>query len=379
MMKVPFNKVYSTGAEIAYLTDAITNGKLSGDGPYTLKCQDLLARRYKFEKVLLTTSCTDALEMAALLLGIEPGDEVIVPSYTFVSSANAFALRGASLVFADSGPDNPNVNPSDIERLITPRTKAIVVVHYAGIACDMDSIMSLADARGIAVVEDAAQAIDAYFNDRPLGSIGRFGCFSFHETKNIVAGDGGALVANVPADHKRAEIVREKGTNRSEFIRGEVDKYGWVALGSSFLPSELISAYLLAQLENIDDVQARRVRAWSDYYERFLGAASMDGVSLPHLPSWATNNAHMFYLVCRSEDERNDLMQYLRSSGIQAASHYLSLETSSYFSERHSGERLPNAQRYTRCLLRLPLFAGITPTECTYVADHVLKFYDHRR
>ena len=378
-MKIPFNKVYSTGAELGYLADAVAAGKLSGDGTFTAKCQALLADRYQFGKVLLTTSCTDALELSALLLGISEGDEVIVPSYTFVSSANAFALRAARLVFADSGPDNPNVDPADIARLITPRTKAIVVVHYAGIACDMDAIMALAATYDIPVVEDAAQAVDSYFKDRPLGTIGRFGCFSFHETKNIVSGEGGAIVINDPADFKRAEIIREKGTNRSEFIRGEVDKYGWVEIGSSFLPSELISAYLLAQLENIDGIQHKRINAWNHYNDRFSQAASLDGVALPYLPQWATNNAHMFYLVCRSESERTDLVQYLKAQGIQPATHYLSLEMSRYFATLHSGQALLNSQRYTARLLRLPLFAGMTSDESEYVADHVLNFYDIKR
>ncbi|MBJ6989016.1 dTDP-4-amino-4,6-dideoxygalactose transaminase [Devosia sp. MC521] len=362
-----------------YLAASVSAGKLSGDGPFTAKCQALLVDRYAFKKVLLTTSCTDALELSALLLGIAPGDEVIVPSYTFVSSANAFALRGAKLVFADSGADNPNVDPDDIARLITPRTRAIVVVHYAGTACDMDAIMALANAHTIPVVEDAAQAIDSYFKGRPLGSIGQFGCFSFHETKNIVSGEGGAIIINNVDDFKRAEIIREKGTNRSEFIRGEVDKYGWVEVGSSFLPSELIAAYLLAQLENVDAIQGKRISAWNHYYDRFSAAETLHGVALPHIPHWATNNAHMFYLVCRSEDERTDLMQHLKAQGIQSATHYLSLEVSRYFSSLHTRQALTNSQRYTDRLLRLPLFAGMTAVETEYVTDHVIKFYDARR
>lgn len=375
-MKVPFNKVHSTGLELRYITEAIASGKLSGDGSFTGKCQALLVRKYQFQKVLLTTSCTDALELAALLLEIAPGDEVIVPSYTFVSSANAFALRGAKLIFADSGLENPNVDPNEIAQLITPRTRAIVVVHYAGIACDMDAIMSIANTHGIPVIEDAAQAIDSYFRDQPLGTIGRFGCFSFHETKNIVSGEGGAIVINSPADFKRAEIIREKGTNRSEFIRGEVDKYGWVEIGSSFLPSELVAAYLLAQLENIDAIQNRRISAWKHYHGRLSGAGSLNGVALPHIPQWAGNNAHMFYMVCKSESERTELVNYLKANSIQAVTHYLSLERSRYFASQHSGRPLPNSQRYTDRLVRLPMYTDMTQDEAEYVASHVIKFYD---
>ena len=377
-MKIPFNKVHSTGLELRYIAEAIASGKLSGDGSFTAQCQALLVRKYQFQKVLLTTSCTDALELAALLLDLAPGDEVIVPSYTFVSSANAFALRGAKLVFADSGYENPNVDPNEIAQLITPRTRAVVVVHYAGIACDMEAIMSIAYTHGIPVIEDAAQAIDSYFRGQPLGTIGRFGCFSFHETKNIVSGEGGAIVINSPADFKRAEIIREKGTNRSEFIRGEVDKYGWVEVGSSFLPSELISAYLLGQLEHVDAIQSGRINAWEHYYERLSGAGSMDEVALPTIPQWASNNAHMFYMVCKSENERTDLLNYLRANSIQAVTHYLSLERSRYFASQHSGRPLPNSQRYTDRLIRLPLYTDMTHDETEYVASHVIKFYDAR-
>lgn len=374
-MKVPFNKPHRSGKELDYIREAIDLGKLSGDGNFTRQCHSLMSDRFGFKKCLLTTSCTDALEMTALLLDIKPGDEVIVPSYTFVSSANAFALRGAKLLFADSTSTNPNVDPEEIRRLISPKTKAIVVVHYAGIACDMHQIMQIADDHGVPVVEDAAQAIDSYFEGRPLGSIGRFGCFSFHETKNIICGEGGMLCVNDDADALRAEIIREKGTNRTAFFRGEVDKYGWVDLGSSFLPSEINAAYLFAQLEQLDGIQNRRKEIWKGYYQALAGAMDMAGVMTPHIPNWATNNAHMFYLVCRSGSERVALIAHLRDHGILAVSHYLSLEDSKYYKEHHDGRSLSNSKKYTECLVRLPLFVDMTDEEVGRVNSAVLSFY----
>ena len=262
---IPFNKPYLTGKEAHYLYQAVLSGKISGDGIYTKKCHQFFEERFGFGKALLTTSCTDALEMAALLTNIQPGDEVIAPAYTFVSTVNAFVLRGAKIVFADSEPDNPNLDVSTLAALITPRTKAIVPVHYAGVACDMDPILELAHQHNLFVIEDAAQAIDSYYKGRPLGSLGHLAAFSFHETKNVIAGEGGMLAITDPQFKDRAEVIREKGTNRSAFFRGEIDKYGWVDVGSSFLPSDIIAAFLYAQLENLDAIQTRRRHIWDRY------------------------------------------------------------------------------------------------------------------
>lgn len=371
-----FNKPYLHGRELVYIAQSVASGKISGDGIFTKKCHDFFERKYNFKKALLTTSCTDALEMAAILLNIKDGDEVILPSFTFVSTATAFALRGAKLVFADSYADNPNIDPAQIEALITPRTKAIVVVHYAGVACDMGRIMEIADAARIPVVEDAAQAIDSYYNDKPLGSIGKLGTFSFHETKNIISGEGGLLAINDLNFMKRAEIIREKGTNRSSFFRGEVDKYGWVDIGSSFLPSDIIAAYLYAQLENIDLIQARRIAIWQAYYDALLPIAEKSGRFVLHrLPKYATNNAHMFYLVCDSIETRTELITHMKSRGVHAVFHYLSLHKSEFYAVKHDGRDLKNSDRYTDCILRLPMFYELSDTDVTQVCDSVIEFF----
>lgn len=372
---IPFNKPYLHGRELVYIAQSVASGKISGDGIFTKKCHEFFEGRYNFKKTLLTTSCTDALEMAAILLDIKEGDEVIVPSFTFVSTANAFALRGAKLVFADSYADNPNIDPAQIEALITPKTKAIAVVHYAGVACDMWRIMAIADAAGIPVVEDAAQAIDSYYNGQPLGSMGKFGTFSFHETKNIISGEGGLLAINNSSFIKRAEIIREKGTNRSSFFRGEVDKYGWVDIGSSFLPSDIIAAYLFAQLENLDVIQARRRAIWQAYYAALLPVAEKSGrFTLPLLPEYATNNAHMFYLVCDSIKTRTELISFMKSRGVHAVFHYLSLHKSAFYADKHDGRVLKNSDRYTDCVLRLPLFYELSEEEAVRVTNAVVDY-----
>ncbi len=372
-----FNKPYLTGKETHYIYQAVNAKKLSGNGVFTKKCQNFFEQRYGFVKTLLTTSCTDALEMAAILCDIKHGDEVIVPSYTFVSSALAFVRQGAKIIFADSNKDNPNIDANKIEELITDRTKAIVPVHYAGVACDMDKIMDIAGRYGLWVIEDAAQAIDSYYKGRPLGSIGHLATFSFHETKNIIAGEGGLLVINDERFVKRSEIIWEKGTNRSEFFRGEINKYGWVDIGSSFLPSELISAFLYAQLENLDMIQSRRRSIWNQYFSQLLHLYKQGQIRLPFIPEYATNNAHMFYIVCKSLSERTELIDYLKQNGIQAVFHYLSLQDSDFVKKSQEIEHLlPECDRYADCLVRLPMYYELEDDEILYITNAVNKFYN---
>lgn len=341
---------------------AVYGGKLSGNGIFTKKCQEYFEKQYGFKKSLLTTSCTDALEMCAILADIQPGDEVIVPSYTFVSTALAFVRQGAKIVFADSCPDNPNIDTTRIEELITPKTKAIVPVHYAGVACDMDFIMDLARKYNLLVIEDAAQAIDSYYKGKPLGSIGHLAAFSFHETKNIISGEGGMLAINDERFIRRAEIIWEKGTNRAEFFRGEVNKYGWVDTGSSFLPSEVIAAFLWAQLENLENIQLRRKELWNRYNDA-LSAVALPNITLPNIPDYATNNAHMYYLVCQSLEQRTELIKKLKENGVLAVFHYLSLHTSEYYHDKHDGRVLANTDHFADCLVRLPMFYELTDAE----------------
>ena len=372
-MRIPFNKPYLSGREIDYIRDAVLSGLISGDGMFTKKCHNFFQDKYGFRKVLLTTSCTDALEMAAILIDIHPGDEVIMPSYTFVSTANAFVLRGAKIVFADSCADNPNINFDQIESLITPKTRAIVPVHYAGIACDMDRIMSLADDYNLFVVEDAAQAIDSFYKGKPLGSFGHLSAFSFHETKNIISGEGGMLVINDERFIKRAEIIREKGTNRSAFFRGEVDKYGWVDIGSSFLPSDIVAAFLYAQLECLDDIQSKRQEHWAFYYNGLKSLEDKGLLRLPHIPWYATNNGHIFYLVCPRLEKRTEIINQLKEQSILAVFHYLSLHKSPFYKKKHDGRDLPNADFYADCLLRLPLYYTLQEEDM----NQVIKVINH--
>ncbi len=369
---IPFNKPYLHGRELVNMAECLSSRNLSGDGVFTKRCHAWFERRYNLQKALLTTSCTDALEMAALLLNIQPGDEVIVPSFTFVSSANAFCLRGAKIVFADSGTENPNISADQIEELINSRTRAIVVVHYAGVACDMDRILDLGAKYSIPVVEDAAQAIESFHRGRRLGTLGCLGAFSFHETKNIISGEGGLLLVNDPALAARAEIVREKGTNRAAFFRGELDKYGWVDIGSSFLPSDMIAAYLYAQLEQIEDIQRQRLSIWKRYHSAFSDILPKQGIALPHIPDYASNNAHMYYLVMPDIESRSRLITELGESGIKAVFHYLSLHSSPYFNEMHDGRALTQSDRFTNCLVRLPLFYDMTDAEVESVITEVI-------
>ncbi|ADQ79295.1 TDP-4-keto-6-deoxy-D-glucose transaminase [Paludibacter propionicigenes WB4] len=361
---IPFNKPYLTGKEAHYMYEAVFTGKLSGNGMFTQRCQAYFEKRYGFQKCLLTTSCTDALEMAAILCDVKPGDEVIIPSYTFVSTALAFVRQGATIVFADSQSEHPNIDADKIEALITPRTKVIVPVHYAGMACDMTKIMALADKYNLLVVEDAAQAVDSFYSEvsgkrqevRALGSVGHLAAFSFHETKNIISGEGGMLAINDERFIHRAEIIWEKGTNRAEFFRGEVNKYGWVDIGSSFLPSEVIAAFLWAQIEHLDEIQNKRKEHWNRYSEALKPLADKGYFKLPQIPDYATNNAHMFYLVCPSLEERTELINALKQNEILAVFHYLSLHSSPYYAEKHDGRVLANCDRFADCLVRLPLF-----------------------
>ena len=377
--------------------EAVFAGKLSGNGKFTKACQAWFEQRYGFRKCLLTSSGTDALEMCAMLCDLKPGDEVIVPSYTFVSTALAFLREGAKVVFADSMKRNPNLDAESLEALITPRTRVIVPVHYAGVACDMDAIMAVAKKHNLLVVEDAAQAIDSYYRSSnpltsnpltsnpltPLGGIGHLAAFSFHETKNITAGgEGGLLVVNDERFVRRAEIIWEKGTNRAEFFRGEVNKYGWVDMGSSFLPAEINAAFLWAQLENLDDIQAKRKALWNCYYERLslLGEnlrkeAGVAPFTLPDIPDYATNNAHMFYLVLPSLEARTALLAYLKEHEVFAVFHYLSLHSSPYYHDKHDGRALPECDRYADCLVRLPLFYDLQMEDVNHICDLIEAYY----
>ncbi|MFM9984876.1 MAG: dTDP-4-amino-4,6-dideoxygalactose transaminase [Flavobacteriales bacterium] len=372
---IPFNKPYLSGKETAYIEEAVRSGKISGDGMFTKKCHSFFESQFGFKKALLTTSCTDALEMAAILTNIQPGDEVIMPSYTFVSTANAFVLRGANIIFADSRSDHPGIDEDAVEALITPKTKAIVVVHYAGVACDMDKVMAIASKHNLFVIEDAAQAIDSYFKGKPLGGIGHLGAFSFHETKNIQSGEGGMLAISDDQFVKRAEIIREKGTNRSSFFRGEVDKYGWVDVGSSFLPSDIIAAFLYAQLENLQSIQKRRLEIWNLYHNLLSDLAASGKIILPVIPEFATNNAHMFYVLCSSFEERSALIEHMKKEMIYPVFHYLSLHKSPFYASKYVGPELPNTDRYTDCLLRLPLYFELKDDEVKRITDSMHAFY----
>lgn len=375
-MKIPFNKPYLTGKEAHYLYQAVISGKISGDGIFTKKCHEFFEKKYGFKKVLLTTSCTDALEMAAILLDIQPGDEVIAPSYTFVSTVNAFVLRGAKIVFVDSCPDNPNMDVDKVDALITPRTKVLLPVHYAGMSCQMDQLKAIAEKHNLFIVEDAAQAIDSFYGAVPLGSIGSLAAFSFHETKNVISGEGGLLVINDERLIERAEIIREKGTNRSKFFRGEVDKYTWVDIGSSFLPSDIIAAFLYAQLENLVDIQAKRKKIWEDYYNGLQPLEKAGRISLPKIPAYATNNGHMFYILTKDLDERTRLISHLKGKGIQAVFHYLSLHKSNFYKDKHDGRDLNNCDRYSDTLLRLPFYYELEEEQQQHILQTIREFYD---
>jgi dTDP-4-amino-4,6-dideoxygalactose transaminase len=359
-MIVPFNKPYMTGKELWYISQAHASGHLAGDGAFTKKCSAWLEKRIGSRKALLTHSCTAALEMAAILADIQPGDEVIMPSYTFVSTSNAFVLRGATPVFVDIRADTLNIDETKIEAAITPRTKAIVPVHYAGVGCEMDTIMDIARRHDLLVIEDAAQAIMSTYKGRPLGSIGHMAALSFHETKNIISGEGGALLINDARFVARAEIVREKGTNRSQFFRGQVDKYTWVDLGSSFLPGEIVAAFLWAQLEEAEQINQRRLNIWNTYHEHFAGLETAGKIRRPSVPQDFKHNAHMYYLLLPDLETRTAVIDRLKAQGIQTVFHYIPLHSSPQGKEsgRTEGD-MTHTDNTGACLLRLPMWLGL--------------------
>jgi dTDP-4-amino-4,6-dideoxygalactose transaminase len=375
-IRIPFNKPFIAGKELYYIAQAVINGHLSGDGPYTRRCHEWLEKHLGCNRAFLTHSCTAALEMASILCDIQPGDEIIMPSFTFVSTANAFVLRGGVPVFIDIRPDTLNLDEARIEAAVTPKTRAIVTVHYAGMPCAMDEILLIADRTGLLVIEDAAQALLSNYKGRFLGTVGHLGCLSFHETKNIISGEGGALLVNDERFVTRAEIIREKGTNRSRFFRGEVDKYSWIDLGSSFLPSELVGAFLCAQLEEAERIVAARCRISSHYHDLLRPLEENGWLRLPPMVSDCASNGHIFYIITRSLEERSRLIQHLRGDGILSVFHYVPLHSSPAGLRfgRTSGD-MQVTDAVSDCLLRLPLYYEMTDEEVERVAKGINEFY----
>lgn len=374
-MKIPFNKPFIAGKELYYIAQAVQNGNLSGDGDFTNKCSSWMENNFNTPKALLTHSCTAALEMAAILCDIQPNDEVILPSYTFVSTANAFALRGARLVFVDIRPDTLNIDEAKIEEAVTSKTKVICPVHYAGVACEMDIIMSIADKYNLTVIEDAAQGVCSTYKGKALGTIGQFGCLSFHETKNIISGEGGALLINDEIFIKRAEIIREKGTDRSQFFRGEVDKYTWVDIGSSYLASELTAAFLYAQLEESQTITDKRIKSWTRYYSGLKHLEDKGHIKLPIIPEACIHNAHMFYIVVADFTQRAKLIDFLKSHGIISVFHYIPLHSSPMGKLLSKEKDLPFTNDLSVRLLRLPCYYELSVDQQQYVIDIVSRFY----
>lgn len=375
---IPFNKPFKIEKEFEYIQDAIQKGVLRGDGFYTQKCHDFLEKALGCKKAFLTHSCTAALEMCAILLDIKAGDEVIMPSYTFVSTANAFVLRGGVPVFIDIKKDTLNIDENLIEAAITPRTKAICAVHYAGVACEMDKILEIAQKHGLAVIEDAAQALSSTYKGKPLGTIGDLGCFSFHETKNVISGEGGALVVNNEKYLKRAEIIREKGTNRSQFFRGEVDKYTWVDIGSSFLPSDLIAAFLFSQLENIDKINKKRMENWFFYNNLFekYDAEVAGPIKRPFIPSHCGHNAHMYYLLFKNLEKRTNFIEFMKKSGINTVFHYIPLHSSPAGVKygKTCGE-MEVTNQISETLVRMPMYYDLNAEELNFIKQAVGKYF----
>lgn len=374
---INFNVPPFLGDEMKYVIDAVENNrKICGDGPYTKKCNELMENKFQCSKVLLTTSCTHALEMAAILSDIQQGDEVIMPSFTFVSTADAFVMRGAKIVFVDIRPDTMNIDENKIEEAITDKTKAIVPVHYAGVACEMDKIMQIANKYGLIVIEDAAQGVISSYKGQALGTIGHFGCYSFHETKNYSMGEGGAILINDSKFIERAEIIREKGTNRSKFFRGQVDKYTWVDLGSSYLPSDINAAYLYPQLLNADMINNNRLESWNIYYENLKELEDKNKISLPKIPKECKHNAHMFYIKCKNIEERQELIEFLKDNGILAVFHYIPLHSSPAgvkFGEFNGEDRYTTSE--SERLLRLPMYYNLSKDTIIYIVNKIKEFY----
>lgn len=374
--RIPFNKPFIVGKELYYIAQSVLGGHIAGDGLFTKKCQALMEERFGATRILLTHSCTAALEMAATLCEVGPGDEVILPSFTFVSTANAFYLRGAKLVFVDIRPDTLNIDEKKIEGAITGDTKVIVPVHYAGVACEMDTIMKIAREHNIYVVEDAAQGVNSKYMDAFLGTIGDIGTYSFHETKNVICGEGGAIVINNEKFIERAEIIREKGTNRSKFFRGEVDKYTWVDLGSSYLPSDLLAAFLYAQLENMEAINKRREELFNYYYRTLIPLANDGNFSLPYVSGECQTNSHLFYIILEDEDTRTALTDHLKSKGILAVFHYLPLHLSPVGrSMGYTSDRLPVTESMSCRLLRLPFYYDLKQDEQSEVVNSIKDFF----
>lgn len=376
--RIPFNKPFIAGKELYYIAQAVFSGHIAGDGLFTKKCQSLMEEKFDARKILLTHSCTAALEMAAILCEVGPGDEVILPSFTFVSTANAFYLRGAKLVFVDIRPDTLNIDETKIEDVITERTKVIVPVHYAGVACEMDTIMTIAHQHNLLVVEDAAQGVNAKYKETFLGTIGDMAAYSFHETKNFICGEGGAIIINNENFIERAEIIREKGTNRSQFFRGEVDKYTWVDVGSSYLPSDLLAAFLYAQLENMQEISKRRDQLFDYYYKALIPLVNDGKIRLPFVSSECQSNNHLFYILLEDEDTRNALMDHLRSKGILGVFHYLSLHLSPVGKTMgYQQGQLPVTESMSGRLLRLPFYYDLKPEEQAEVVETVRNFFSN--
>jgi len=373
-MKVPFNRPLILGTEQAQVSKVFESGRFAGNGAFGNHCQKKLEKKFGYQKCLLTTSCTSALEFAALILDIGKGDEVIIPSYAFVTTANAFANRGAKIVFADSRPDHPSIDETHVEELITPKTKAIVALHYGGVACEMDTLKAIADNHSIYLIEDNAQGIGSFYKGQPLGGIGTIGALSFHDTKNIHCGEGGAILVNDDSLLKRSEVVWDMGTNRKEFKDGKVNSYGWVDLGSSFYPSELNSAFLLAQLEQLEEVTTKRLGLWNNYYDAFRELEMKGLVERPKIPSSAKHNGHTFYLIMSSKVERDKLISFLAENELQASFHFQSLHRSTYFAGKHQGKELENADRFSDCLIRLPLYIGVESHQ-EQVVSSVHQYY----
>lgn len=372
---IPFNVPAYTGKEMQFIQQAIEQNKLSGDGDFTKRCNEWFESTYGCKKALLTTSCTHALEMAAILLDIKDGDEIIMPSYTFVSTANAFVLRGAKIVFVDIRPDTMNIDECKIEAAITNKTKAIVPVHYAGVSCEMDTIMAIAEKYNLFVVEDAAQGMNSFYKEQPLGTIGHLGCYSFHETKNYNCGEGGAILINDERFIERAEIIREKGTDRSKFFRGQIDKYGWVDIGSSFLPSELNAAYLYGQLESVELINNNRLKSWNTYYSCLKNLEEDNLIELPIIPQECIHNAHMFYIKAKDLEERTQLIEYLKQNGVGAVFHYIPLHSSDA-GKKYSvfvGEDVETTKQSER-LVRLPLYYNIAEEDVLKVVSLIKSF-----